>query len=43
MGREACESLVERKTESAKEALRGAFSDTAFLEWLADLLAERRN
>ena len=43
MGREACESMVQHKTESAKESLRGAFDDTRFLEWLADMLAQRRH
>ncbi|MGI6028136.1 MAG: polyprenyl synthetase family protein [Candidatus Heteroscillospira sp.] len=42
MGIEACENLVMSCTERAKEALRGAFQDTAFLEWLADRLATRR-
>ena len=40
-GAEECERLVRRHTEQAKAALRGAFSDTAFLEWLADSLAGR--
>ncbi len=43
MGREACESLIQRRTERAKEALRGAFADSRFLEWLADMLANRRS
>jgi geranylgeranyl diphosphate synthase type II len=42
MGLESCESLVQQKTESAKEKLRAGFADTAFLEWLADGLAARR-
>ena len=43
MGIESCEELVLNKTESAKEALRGSFKDTQFLEWIADQLATRRN
>ena len=42
MGIEACENLIQSKTESAKEALRKGFRDTQFLEWLADQLASRR-
>ncbi len=42
MGIEACENLIQSKTESAKEALRKEFRDTQFLEWLADQLASRR-
>lgn len=40
-GVEECERLVRLHTEQAKEALRGAFEDTAFLEWLAGSLAGR--
>lgn len=42
MGIEHCENLVLSKTESAKEDIRASFKDTAFLEWLVDMLAQRR-
>lgn len=42
-GIEKCEKLVAENTEKAKQALRGRFADTAFLEWLADYLAGRAN
>jgi len=42
MGIEACENMIASRTESAKEALRAGFKDTAFLEWVADQLAVRR-
>jgi len=41
LGIDACEKLVREKTEEAKQAIRGKFFDTAFLEWMADLLAGR--
>ncbi len=41
LGTERCRELVHINTESAKAALTPAFSDTAFLCWLADLLAGR--
>ena len=42
-GVDACEELVLEHTEKAKEALRSAFTDTGFMEWLADWLAVRRH
>ena len=42
-GAEKCAALVNRLTESAKDAVRGVFSDTEFLFSLADSLAARRN
>lgn len=43
LGMEACERMVEEKTQAAKAAVRGAFSDSGFLEYLADKLARREN
>ena len=43
MGKEDCEKTVARLTEFAKSVLAEAFSDTAFLCELADLLAAREN
>ena len=40
-GMEACEKLVNEKTEVAKEVLRSTFEDTGFLCWLADKLVKR--
>ena len=40
-GMEACEKLVNEKTEAAKEVLRSTFEDTGFLCWLADKLVKR--
>jgi geranylgeranyl diphosphate synthase type II len=43
MGLEGCQRRVEEETERARNALKGAFADTVFLEALADGLAERKN
>lgn len=43
MGIDACEEQVRKYTARAKEATQGKFKDTEFLEWLADLLAQRRS
>ncbi|HHU22992.1 MAG TPA: polyprenyl synthetase family protein [Clostridiales bacterium] len=43
LGVEGCEALIRQKTEEAKAAIRGKFSDTDFLEQLADYLAERKS
>ncbi len=40
-GAEKCQRMVERLTQAAKEALREAFDDRAWLEALADSLAVR--
>ena len=42
LGIEKCEEIIETKTQEAKEAVRGAFEDTEFLLWLADMLAKRK-
>lgn len=42
LGLAECDRLVHLHTEKAKAAAAGAFTDTGFLFWLADLLAERR-
>lgn len=42
LGEQRCRELVERLTEAAKAALSEAFEDTAFLDALADSMAERR-
>lgn len=39
---EVCEKLVRQHTEQAKAALAGHFTDSGFLLWLADLLAQRK-
>ena len=41
MGLEECEKTVARLTQSAKDALRGSFEDTAFLFAMADALSTR--
>ncbi len=41
LGAEKCRELVIENTQTAKRALKPAFSDTDFLEWLADFLAGR--
>jgi geranylgeranyl diphosphate synthase type II len=41
LGADRCRELVYENTEKAKAALKGAFSETGFLEWLAELLAGR--
>jgi len=41
LGADKCSELIYENTEKAKAALRGAFSDTGFLEWFAQLLAGR--
>ena len=43
LGVPACRELVREHTERAKAALGGVFSDSGFLCWLADQLAEREN
>ena len=43
LGPEACEREIRRLTDEAVGMLRGAFSDTAFLEAFAQQLAERKN
>ena len=43
LGKERCESMVEKLTEQAKKALCCAFEDTDFLCALADSMAQRRN
>lgn len=43
LGVPACRELVREHTERAKAALDGVFSDSGFLCWLADRLAEREN
>ena len=42
-GEERCMEMIRRLTESAKSALSGAFSDTAFLSDLADSMVTRIN
>lgn len=42
-GEERCMTLIRRLTESAKSALDGAFTDTAFLCGLADSMVTRNN
>ncbi len=42
LGIEKCRELVALHTESAKAALKPAFSDTQFLDWLADIMAGRK-
>ncbi len=42
-GEEKCRAMIERLTQAAKDALSGAFSDTAFLCALADSMKERKN
>ena len=42
-GAEHCAEMVLRLTEAAKEALKGVFADTAFLDALADSMAVRMN
>lgn len=42
-GPEKCEQMIAKLTAYAKQVLREGFSDTAFLENLADSLAVRRN
>lgn len=42
-GEEKCADLVNSLTEQAKDALREAFEDTAFLDALADSMAVRKN
>ena len=42
LGITECGRLVHLHTEKAKAAITGRFADTAFLCWLADLLADRR-
>ena len=43
LGKDRCESMVEKLTEHAKASLKGAFADTDFLCALADSMAQRRN
>lgn len=42
-GEERCMKMIRRLTESAKSALSGAFTDTAFLSGLADSMVTRNN
>ena len=42
LGLEGCAETVRQQTELAKRALRGRFTDTSFLNGLADYLADRR-
>ena len=42
-GAERCEKMIDRLTAHAKQALSGAFEDTAFLNALADSMAVRTN
>ena len=42
-GAERCAAMVEKLTARAREVLRGAFEDTAFLDALADSMAVRMN
>ncbi len=42
-GIEKCEEIVNGKTAEAKAALASAFENTAFFDWLADLLAGRKS
>ena len=42
-GAEECARMVDTLTRRAKDSLRGAFMDTAFLDELADSMAVRRN
>lgn len=43
LGAEKCRELVIKNTEAAKSRLKPDFKDTAFLEWLADLLCGRKS
>ncbi len=43
LGLEQCQAVVEEQTAQAKRALGGVFSETGFLENLADYLAGRAN
>jgi geranylgeranyl diphosphate synthase type II len=43
LGADRCRELILENTEKAKAALKPEFPDTAFLEWLAELLAGRDN
>lgn len=43
LGADRCRELIRENTEKAKAALKPAFFDSAFLEWLAELLAGRDN
>ena len=43
VGMAECEQRILRLTEAAKHALAEGFSDTAFLDWLADSMAVRKN
>ncbi len=43
LGPVKCRELILEKTHEAKETIEGVFNDTAFLIWLADLLADRKN
>ena len=41
LGKEGCEQTIARLTQFAKDILKEAFADTAFLEELADALSVR--
>jgi len=43
LGIDECEEIIRAETEKAIAALEGQYSDTAFLEWLAQYLAERKS
>ena len=42
-GEERCAAMVNKLTRQAKDVLRGAFADTAFLDELAESMAVRKN
>jgi geranylgeranyl diphosphate synthase type II len=43
LGAERCEAVIALETAAAKAELSAEFADTAFLEWFADMLSERKN
>jgi len=43
LGVEACEKMIGKETDKAIAALEGKFSNTEFLTWLAQVLADRKN
>ena len=43
LGVDACKKLVQQHTQWAKDALNGVFTDSGFLCWLTDQLANRDN
>ena len=42
-GEERCAAMVNKLTRQAKDVLRGAFADTAFLDQLAESMAVRKS